>query len=118
MASNAPLQSLELCDQPGDRGFILVLGANILANIGAFTVEEPDDDLESEETPLQAKRPTEGPVDYVDLSTDTAVAELSRAVSENSSIDEVMEGTLAHDGIRGSQCGEGSLFGCPSSGLV
>ncbi len=52
----------------GDRGFILVVASNILANISAFTVEEPDDDLESEETPLRAKRPPEGPVDYVDLS--------------------------------------------------
>ncbi len=43
---------------------------------------------------MRAKRPQEGPVDYVDLSADTAVAELSRAVSDNSSIDEVMEGTL------------------------
>ncbi len=71
-----------------------MLGTNILANISAFTVQEPDDDLESEEIPLQGKRPPEGPVDYVDLLTDTAVAELSRALFDNSSIDEVMEGTL------------------------
>ncbi len=83
MASNAPLQSPELCTS-GDRGFILVLGANILANHGAFKVEEPDDDLESEETPLRAKRPPEGPVDYVELWTDTAVAELSGGVSDTS----------------------------------
>ncbi len=39
------------------------LGANILANVGAFTVQKPVDDVESEETPVQAKRPPEGPVD-------------------------------------------------------
>ncbi len=71
-----------------------MLGTNILANIDAFTVEEPDDDLESEETPLRVKRAPEGPVDYGDFSTDAAVAELSMAISDKSSIDEVMEGTL------------------------
>ncbi len=61
-----PAPVTRVMHQPGDRGFILVLGANILANLSAFTVEEPDDDLESEETPLRAKRPPEGPVDYVE----------------------------------------------------
>ncbi len=89
-----PAPVTRVMQPPGDRGFILVLGANIVANIGAFTVEEPDDDHKSEKSPLRAKRPPEGAVDDVDLSTDTAIAELSRAVSYNASIDEVMEGRL------------------------